>query len=92
MTETDPCNDVTPPCVDCGDCALPCACGKPIETVAQLQRALEAIGPSYSLTVSCECGDWTAKLYSPVHGSFSCDAATVQVAIGGAIQAYWDFQ
>lgn len=44
MHETEPFNDVTPPCPDCGEVAIPCECGKPIETVAQLQRALEAAG------------------------------------------------
>ena len=44
MHTTEPNNDAMPPCVECGETAMPCECGRPIETVAQLERAVKAAG------------------------------------------------
>ena len=82
MTE-DTNNDVTAPCPDCGEVAIPCECGKPIETVAQLQRALEAAGKS--LRVSSPCvGTWVAEF-----GGVTYEAGSLSDAISGAIDFYW---
>jgi hypothetical protein len=88
VTETDPNNDVTPPCGDCGDCAMPCACDKPIETVAQLQRALEAAGV-IDMHAYMMVPGWGVSLKG-ASGFVVASAATLPGAIDAAIDEWWE--
>lgn len=88
--DEDPNNDVTPPCPDCGEVAIPCECGKPIETVAQLQRALEAAGLSAAIAVNGKPFDreWGFSLWSS-SDKVCCYGRTLSEAVAAAFDAWW---
>jgi hypothetical protein len=86
---SDPNNDATPPCADCGETSIPCACGKPIETVRQLQRALESSGV-LSLSVVSKAGKYTVALGSGKRLVRSAQMSPLSDAIEDALDQWWD--
>jgi hypothetical protein len=86
---SEPDNDVTPPCAQCGESDIPCACGRPIQTVMQLQRALEAAGV-LSLSVVSHAGEYTVALRSGNRLVRSSKQSPLSDAIEDAIDHWWD--
>lgn len=84
MHETEPFNDVTTPCPDCGETAIPCPCEKGIKTLGELQRALEAAGKSLRVSNHCH-GTWVAEF-----GGVTYEAGSLSDAVSGAIRFYWE--
>lgn len=92
MHETEPFSDVTAPCPDCGEAAIPCECCKPIETVAQLQRALEATGAVLQVWKDHRSiPEWIAELSddSANMSSIQGFGDTLSEAIESALDAWW---
>jgi hypothetical protein len=91
LMDEDPNNDATAPCNDCGDACLSCACVKPIETLAELQRAVEVSG-IHSINVrrvAVAVGPyWDVTLHGPTNivGGFG---STLGEAMNAAIDAWW---
>jgi hypothetical protein len=84
----EPDNDVTPPCAQCGESDIHCACGRPITTVMQIQRALEAAG-CLSLSVVSHAGEYTVALRSGDRLVRSAQMSPLSDAIEDAIDQWW---
>lgn len=78
------------PCGDCGDTAIPCACDKPIETIAQLQRSMEAAGAS-GMTLTKFGSLWSVVAPS-AFGAVSAGGDTLSEAIDRALDALWELR
>jgi hypothetical protein len=85
---SEPDNDVTQPCRDCGETAIPCACGRPIQTVMQLQRAIHAAGV-LSLSVVSQAGEYTVALRSGERLVRSAQMSPLSDAIEDALDQWW---
>lgn len=89
MHEQDPNSDVGEPCRECGEYAIPCECGRPIETVAQLQRALDAAGVVDAVAYK-SAGGWAVSLTGEWRKFACCSADTLGQAFAGALEAWWE--
>jgi hypothetical protein len=87
--DEDPNNDVTTPCPDCGEVAIPCPCEKGISTVGELQRALEAAGVT-ECRIDMMCPGWCVTLTWANREYVSCTADSMSCALDNALDVWWN--